>query len=63
MLVLRITENGKKLNLSQDSDAVKIYAGAKVNSTHTYTITYAGHPCDGLIISTNKLWAPHFFWR
>ena len=61
MLVSAVTENGKKLKFVQDSDAVKIYAGAKLNSIHSYKLSYAGVPADGLIISTNKFGHRTFF--
>jgi aminopeptidase N len=61
MLVSAITENGKRLKFVQDSDAVKIYTRAKVNSTHNYKISYAGIPMDGLIISTNNYGHRTFF--
>ncbi|WP_183568701.1 M1 family metallopeptidase [Mucilaginibacter sp. SP1R1] len=61
MLVSAITENGKKLRFVQDSDAVKIYASAKLGSIHQYKINYAGVPADGLIISTNNYGHRTFF--
>jgi len=61
MLVSAVTENGKQLRFVQDSDAVKIYATAKLNSIHNYKISYAGIPADGLIISTNNFGHRTFF--
>jgi len=61
MLVSSVTENGKKLTFRQDSDAVKITTTAKAGTAHTYTISYAGIPADGLIISTNKFGHRTFF--
>ena len=61
MLVSAVTENGKQLRFVQDSDAVKIYAAAKLNSIHNYKISYAGIPADGLIISTNNFGHRTFF--
>lgn len=61
MLVSSITENGKRLDYSQDADVININTSAKKNSTHTYTINYQGIPADGLIISTNKFGHRTFF--
>jgi len=61
MQVLSVTEKGKKLKFVQDSAAVKIYANAKTGSLHSYKISYAGVPADGLIISTNNFGHRTFF--
>ena len=61
MLVSSITENGNKLTFQQDSDAVNITTSAKAGTAHTYAISYAGIPADGLIISTNKFGHRTFF--
>jgi len=61
MTVSAITENGKKVQFVQDSDAIKISTMAKANSLHSYTITYSGVPADGLIISSNKFSKRTFF--
>ena len=61
MLVSSVTENGKRLSFSQDSDVVNINASAKTNTIHTYTVNYEGVPADGLIISTNKFGHRTFF--
>jgi aminopeptidase N len=61
MLVSSITENGQALRFVQDSDVVNIYARAKTNSLHTFTVDYSGVPADGLIISTNKFGHRTFF--
>src|SRR3984957_1357556 len=61
MLVSSVTEQGKRLTFSQDSDVVNINATAKAGSLHSYSITYQGIPADGLIISTNKFNHRTFF--
>jgi aminopeptidase N len=61
MLVSAITEQGKNLSFSQDSDVVNINASLKNNTVHGFTITYQGIPADGLIISTNKFGHRTFF--
>jgi len=61
MQVSSVTEKGKKLQFVQDSAAVKIYAKAKTGSLHSYKISYAGVPADGLIISTNNFGHRTFF--
>jgi aminopeptidase N len=61
MLVSSVTENGKSLSFTQDSDVVNITSLAKTNTIHTYTINYQGVPADGLIISTNKFGHRTFF--
>lgn len=61
MLVSTITENGASLQFQQNNDAVNISTSAQAGSEHTYTITYAGVPADGLIISTNKFGHRTFF--
>jgi aminopeptidase N len=61
MLVSAVTENGKQLRFVQDSDTIKIYTDARLNSIHNYTINYAGIPADGLIISTNNYGHRTFF--
>jgi aminopeptidase N len=61
MLVSGVTEKGAKVSFQQDNDAVSITASAKAGSEHTYTITYAGIPADGLIISKNKYGHRTFF--
>ena len=48
MLVSAITEEGKNLSFSQDSDLVNIDAASKNNTVHNFTITYKGIPADGL---------------
>jgi aminopeptidase N len=61
MLVSAVKESGKNLRFVQDSDAVNIYATAKSQSIHNFTIAYSGVPADGLIISTNKFGHRTFF--
>lgn len=61
MMVSAITEGGRPLRFTQGSDVINITSVARVNSVHTYTITYAGVPADGLIISTNKYGHRTFF--
>lgn len=61
MLVSAITEDGKNLSFSQDSDVVDINASLMNNTVHSFTITYQGIPADGLIISTNKFGHRTFF--
>jgi aminopeptidase N len=61
MLVSSVTENGRSLSFTQDSDVVNIISSPKTNTTHTYTINYQGVPADGLIISTNKFGHRTFF--
>jgi aminopeptidase N len=61
MLVSAVTEDGKGVSFSQDSDVVNISTSAKNNSLHSYTITYQGIPADGLIISTNEFGHRTFF--
>jgi aminopeptidase N len=61
MLVSSVTENGKSLSFTQDSDVVNITSLAKTNTIHTYTINYQGVPADGLIISINKFGHRTFF--
>lgn len=61
MLVSVVTENGKNLTFSQDSDLVNVNALANKNSLHNYTITYQGVPADGLIISKNQFGHRTFF--
>ncbi|MFI5138385.1 MAG: M1 family metallopeptidase [Sphingobacteriales bacterium] len=61
MLVSAVTGGGKKIAFVQDSDVVHINTGAKMNSLHSYTITYQGIPADGLIISKNEFGHRTFF--
>lgn len=61
MLVSAVTENGKKLKFAQDSNVVNIYTKAVANSIHSYKLSYAGVPADGLIISTNNYGHRTFF--
>jgi aminopeptidase N len=61
MLVSSVTESGKNLSFSQDSDVVHINSGSKAGSLRSYTISYKGVPADGLIISTNKFGHRTFF--
>jgi aminopeptidase N len=61
MRVSSVTEQGKNISFSQDSDIVNINSIAKAGSFHNYTIAYKGIPADGLIISTNKFGHRTFF--
>jgi aminopeptidase N len=61
MLVTAVTGGGKNIAFVQDSDVVHINTGAKINSLHSYTITYQGIPADGLIISKNEFGHRTFF--
>lgn len=61
MQVSSVTENGKKVKFVQDTGAVKIYTNAKIGSLHSYKVSYAGIPADGLIISTNNFGHRTFF--
>jgi len=61
MLVSAVTEGGKNIAFVQDSDVVHFNTQAKSSSLHTYTITYAGIPADGLIISKNEFGHRTFF--
>jgi len=61
MLVSAVKEDGKDISFVQDSDVVNIKAAAKINSLHSYVITYQGIPADGLIISTNQYGHRTFF--
>ncbi|HEY0244519.1 MAG TPA: M1 family metallopeptidase [Mucilaginibacter sp.] len=61
MLVSAVKANGKNVRFVQDSDAVNIYASAKVKTIQNFTISYSGIPADGLIISTNKFGHRTFF--
>ncbi|WP_295674826.1 M1 family metallopeptidase [uncultured Mucilaginibacter sp.] len=61
MRVSSVYEAGHKLSFNQDSDLLIIKTPAKANSQHSYKITYAGIPEDGLIISTNEFGHRTFF--
>jgi len=61
MLVSSITENGKNISFSQDSDLLHININAKAGSSHSFGITYKGVPADGLIISKNEFGHRTFF--
>jgi aminopeptidase N len=61
MLVSSVTELGKLLRFSQDSNSVQINTKATPGSQHSYTIKYSGIPADGLIISTNNYKHRTFF--
>ncbi|MBB3057136.1 M1 family metallopeptidase [Mucilaginibacter gotjawali] len=61
MRVSSVYEAGHKLSFSQDSDLLNINATVKAGSLHSYEITYAGIPEDGLIISTNEFGHRTFF--
>lgn len=61
MIISSITEAGRPLSFSRDSDVVVINTTAKANSLHHYTITYQGIPADGLIISKNQYGHRTFF--
>jgi aminopeptidase N len=61
MLVSSVTEFGKPLRFSQDSNSVKITTKATLGSLNSYTIKYSGIPADGLIISTNNYKHRTFF--
>jgi aminopeptidase N len=61
MTVTSIEEKGKNIAFTQDNDVLNIVTVAKTKSIHTFTITYAGVPADGLIIDTNKFGHRTFF--
>ncbi|HWZ04590.1 MAG TPA: M1 family aminopeptidase [Mucilaginibacter sp.] len=61
MLVSSITEHGKNISFSQDSDLININVIAKAGSSHYFIITYQGIPADGLIISKNEFGHRTFF--
>lgn len=61
MTVSSVTEFGKLLKFSQDSNSVIIKTNAKPGSLHSYTVKYSGVPADGLIISTNNYKHRTFF--
>lgn len=61
MLVSSVTEDGKLIAFSQDTEKLNIKATAAAGTEHSYTINYAGIPADGLIISTNKFGHRTFF--
>jgi len=61
MTVSSVTEDGKNIQFSQESEKLIIDAAAKANTEHSYTINYAGIPSDGLIISKNKAGHRTFF--
>ena len=61
MLVSAVLENNKPVVFKQDSDVINIIGKVQNNSIHSYTVTYAGIPADGLIISTNKYGHRTFF--
>ncbi|OOQ61280.1 M1 family metallopeptidase [Mucilaginibacter pedocola] len=61
MVVSSVTELGKALKFTQDSNRLIITAKAKAGSLHSYVIKYSGVPTDGLIISTNNYGHRTFF--
>ncbi|HVW96491.1 MAG TPA: M1 family metallopeptidase [Mucilaginibacter sp.] len=61
MLVSSVTEDDKNVTFEQGDQQITINAPVRVNSTHSFTIVYAGIPSDGLIISTNKFGHRTFF--
>ncbi|MES2267736.1 MAG: M1 family metallopeptidase [Bacteroidota bacterium] len=61
MLVSAITENDRQVKFTQDSDKLILNVKATKGSIYKYTITYAGVPTDGLIISTNQYKHRTFF--
>src|SRR3954467_15181447 len=46
MVVSQVKENGKPVSFTQSDGTVKISAAAKKNTTHSFTIAYAGIPAD-----------------
>jgi len=61
MLVSSVTEDGKNIAFTQETEKLNINAVAAANTEHAYTINYAGIPADGLIISKNKAGHRTFF--
>ncbi len=61
MLVSAISESGRRLSFTQDSDVVSISTNAKAGSVLSFVIEYSGIPADGLIISINKYGHRTFF--
>jgi aminopeptidase N len=61
MLVSSVKEKGKDVHFSQDNELLNIDGTAKINTQHSYVITYSGIPTDGLVISTNKFGHRTFF--
>lgn len=61
MTVKTVTENGKSVRFTQNSEKLLFHTPAKTGETHTYTIVYEGIPADGLIISNNKFGRRGFF--
>ena len=54
MKVNLVTEAGKRIGFSQHDGRLNIYVGGSRQDTLHVTITYAGVPTDGLIISTDS---------
>jgi aminopeptidase N len=61
MHVSSVREGKRSLHFTREADTLTISAGARKGSSHTYRVTYAGTPADGLIIGTNKYGARTFF--
>jgi aminopeptidase N len=61
MTVSSITENGRPIHFTQDSDQVILQTAGRSGSQHTYSIRYEGIPADGLIIANNKFGHRGFF--
>lgn len=61
MTVTAVQQDRNEVLFSQDSASLTLSVNAVKGSTHTYTITYAGIPRDGLIISTNRYGSRTFF--
>src|SRR5882757_229050 len=50
MTVSSVTEGGKAVGFTQDSDQLILHTPGRQGQQHTYTILYEGVPADGLII-------------
>jgi aminopeptidase N len=63
MNVSQISVNGNKLDFKHTGEklSINLPATAKEGETHTFTISYAGEPADGLIIDANKYGERTFF--
>jgi len=61
MTVHSVTEDGKAVPFTQDSDQLILHTSGRQGQQLTYTILYEGVPADGLIIGTNKFQSRGFF--
>lgn len=61
MTVLSVKENNQLIKFKQDSSKIWITPQSKTNGVHTFMISYAGIPSNGLVIAKNMYGKRTFF--